>query len=52
MGGKRVFNPFRAPKPLPILIPSKFVPKKRVPAVKGVNRVRSHICGGLLYAWC
>ena len=30
-----VANPFRAPKPLPILIPGKFVEKNDFPVVKG-----------------
>ena len=29
-------NPFRAPKPLPILNPSNFVPKNGFPVVKGL----------------
>ena len=32
------FNPFRAPEPLPILIPSNFVPKNGFPVVKGLRR--------------
>ena len=30
-------NPFRAPKPLPILNPSNYVPKNGFPVVKGLN---------------
>ena len=32
-----LINPFRAPKPLPILNPSNFVPKNGFPVVKGLN---------------
>ena len=31
-----VFNPFRAPEPLPVLNPSIFVPKNGFPVVKGL----------------
>ena len=30
-------KPFRAPEPLPILNPSKFVPKNGFPVVKGLS---------------
>ena len=32
-----VLNPLRAPKPLPILNPSNFVPKNGFPVVKGLK---------------
>ena len=32
-----LFNPFRAPEPLPILNPSNFVPKIGFPVVKGLR---------------
>ena len=37
----RGINPFRAPKPLPILNPSNVVPKKGFPVVEGLNSTRS-----------
>ena len=33
-----LFNPFRAPEPLPILNPSKFVPQYGFPVVKGLRK--------------
>ena len=34
---KRPLNPFGAPKPLPILNPSNFVPENGFPVVKGLT---------------
>ena len=36
-------NPFRAPKPLPILNPSNVVPQKGFPVVKGLTRTDSQL---------